>query len=111
MWIGIDFDHTIVDIDKPLPGAKAALQQLKDMGHKILIHSCNGTDWIRKVLTDNEIPFDGIWGESPADKQKPVCHAYIDDRAIAFNGNWNDALRDLQEMDGRRAKIKTLGVI
>lgn len=105
MLIGIDFDHTIVDGDKPLPGAKEALRKLKDLGYNILIHSCNGSDWIKKVLNNNDIPYDYVW-DSDTDKGKPVCTAYIDDRAVAFRGDWDKALADVEALVGRRKTVK-----
>lgn len=103
-WIAVDFDHTIVDIDKPLPGAKEALEKLKDMGYAIMIHSCNNKGWIQKVLRDNDIPYDYIWDASE-DKGKPVCVAYIDDRGVGFNGDWNDAVKQVEDIENRRANI------
>lgn len=88
MTLGIDFDHTLVEGDVPLPGAKDALQRLHDAGHIILIHSCNNPDWIRRVLNNNEMYYDGVW----EGQGKPVCDWYIDDRAIPFNGSWGAVL-------------------
>lgn len=105
MLIAVDFDHTLVCLDKPIPGAKEAMQKLKDMGHNILIHSCNNPEWIRKVLSNNEIPYDYIWGDSEHDKGKPVCAAYIDDRGIGFDGDWDKAIQEVEEMENRRKKI------
>jgi hypothetical protein len=98
MLIGIDFDHTIVHGDKPIAGVKDALHKIRDAGHKILIHSCNGSDWIKKVMDQNELPYDYIWNSSEHDKGKPVCAAYIDDRAVAFDGDWDKALQDLHKL-------------
>ena len=96
MDIAIDFDHTLVDHDKLLPGAKEAVWKLKEAGHYILIHSCNTKGWIEKVLNDNDVPYDYIW--SKEDMGKPVCACYIDDRAIHFNGNWKEALDEVEKV-------------
>lgn len=103
-WIGVDFDHTLVNIDQPLPGAKEAMERLKDMGYAIMIHSCNNADWIKKVLRDNDIPFDYIWNPSE-DKGKPACDAYVDDRGVGFDGDWNKAIQEIQNIEQRRAAI------
>lgn len=99
------FDHTIVDVDKPLPGAKEGMQALRDKGFKIMIHSCNERDWIEKILNYFDIPYDYIWNRVD-DAGKPVCFAYIDDRAVGFNGDWNDALEQVTNMEVRRSKIR-----
>lgn len=88
MVIGVDFDHTLVERDTPLPGAKEAMHALKDAGHTILIHSCNNPEWIRLVLSNNDIPYDGVW----EGHGKPVCDWYVDDRAAHFNGDWPSML-------------------
>jgi hydroxymethylpyrimidine pyrophosphatase-like HAD family hydrolase len=98
LLLGIDFDHTIVNGDQVLPGAKEAIQLLKDKGCAILIHSCNNKDWITKVLRANDIPFDYIW-DSANDVGKPVCDWYIDDRAIGFRGDWNAVVREVYGND------------
>lgn len=96
--IAVDFDHTInnnTDISegerysKPFPGAKESLKALKERGHKIMIFSCNRSQWIEEWMTHWEIPYDYIWSGD-----KPVCDAYIDDLAVAFRGNWNEALKE-----------------
>jgi ribonucleotide monophosphatase NagD (HAD superfamily) len=103
-WVAIDFDHTIVDYDKPLPGAKEALQELRDKGYKLMIHSCNNESWIRRILDSNEIPYDSIWNSD--DRGKPVCAAYIDDRAVAFTGDWRAAVAEVYGIEQRRETIK-----
>lgn len=103
MLIGVDLDHTLVHIDKPLPGAKEAMQKLKELGHNILIHSCNNVGWIKKVLNDNDIPYDYIWG-SEHDLGKPVCAAYIDDKAVAFRGDWEQSLKDVEALVEQASK-------
>lgn len=109
MLIAVDFDHTLVDRDKPLAGAKEALQKLRDDGHKILIHSCNNHDWIQRVLNNNDMPYDYIW--STEDRGKPVCDVYVDDRAIGFRGNWTETLKDIETMLEIRAGLRKLGIL
>ena len=92
MLIGIDFDHTIVDsaTAEPLPGVRDAISRLRELGHKILVHSCNNPRYIKQWMLDHDIRHDYIW----EDKGKPVCDIYIDDRAyrFPFNGDWNEEL-------------------
>ena len=92
--IAIDFDHTIVEGDKPLPGAREALRLLKEKGFHITIHSCNNPEWIKKVLDNNDIPYDRIW-VAPG---KPIAHAYVDDRAVHFDGSWTKALNEIHKV-------------
>jgi hypothetical protein len=91
MLIAVDFDGTLVSGDKAIPGAKEAINTLREQGHKIMIFSCNNTDWIKKVLADNDIRYDYIWPEA-----KPVYDLLIDDRNIEFNGDWMVALGKAQ---------------
>lgn len=105
MLIAVDFDHTLVNLDKPLPGAREAMEILRREGHKIMIFSCNNEDWIRKVLDNNEIPYDYIY-----EGTKPNCGAYIDDRAIGFTGDWDRAVADVARLQERRDRIKLLAL-
>lgn len=91
MVLAIDFDGTLVHKDAPLPGAKDILWQFHDLGYYILIHSCNNSGWIRRVLNDNDMYYDEVWEE----KGKPIADWYIDDRAVPFEGNWEAILRKL----------------
>lgn len=106
MLIAVDFDHTLVDREEPLPSARWAMRELRDKGHKILIYSCNNPQWIERVLNKHDIPYDWIYDGKYG---KPVCDAYIDDRGIGFNGNWSEALEELDSLDERRNKIKEIG--
>jgi beta-phosphoglucomutase-like phosphatase (HAD superfamily) len=103
-WVCVDFDHTLVELDTPLPGAKEAMQSLKDKGYGIIIHSCNNKGWIEKVLRANDIPFDYIWDAS-VDKGKPVADAYIDDRAVGFAGDWKATVEEVVNIEKRRERI------
>lgn len=108
--IGVDFDGTLHDWEHPVPGrrmgppfpgAKEAMQALRARGYRILIHSCNRPKVIRDWLTYWEIPFDHIWGELPGQEgTKPICVAYIDDRAVGFKGDWSTTLSNTLDLLG-----------
>lgn len=91
--IAVDLDHTLVNGDVPIPYAKEAINILREHGHKIIIHTCNSTDWAKKVLDNHSIRYDHIWTDK--DGKKPVCDLYTDDRGFAFEGNWETALEEI----------------
>lgn len=103
--IAVDFDHTIKnDGDAVLPGAITALQTLRDAGFSILIHSCNDPEWIRLFLNNHTVPYDDIW----EGHGKPICFAYVDDRGVGFDGDWDKVLTDIAGIEDRRTHIKGL---
>ena len=115
--IAVDLDGTILEMDwvqwaekrmgyfgKPKPGAIEALTLLKNMGYKIIVHTCRtnvrmnpqyslGTLWImiENVLNYHKIPFDEVWVETG----KPIADYYIDDRGIKFE-NWEQVLKEIK---------------
>lgn len=103
--IGVDFDNTLVFGDKALPGAKEAINILREKGHKIVIHSCNNASWIERVLNNNDIRFDWIY-EYKDGSGKPLCDLYVDDKSYHFKGNWHDEVTDimlrLEGLDNRK---------
>lgn len=96
MVIAIDFDGTIVNGTRPLPGAREAINILREKGHEIIIFSCNGKDWIKSILENNDIRYDWI----SEGTQKPVAHVYIDDRGIGFRGDWEATLKEVETIAG-----------
>lgn len=108
----IDFDGTLCkfefpDVGPPEPDIKEALDKLKELGYRILIHSVRtATYWddgkrnhhiqaIEKFMEENKLPYDEILiGEN---MDKPMAIAYIDDKAIRYNGNWLDIVKQLGE--------------
>lgn len=105
-----DFDDTICewaypDMGEPKEGVKDALQKIKDMGYEIHILSCRTSHEIKKYpidrqeqvrameryLDEHEIPYDEV-----LNKDKPLAHWYIDDRAIGFRNNWEDVVKEIE---------------
>ena len=113
--IMIDFDDTIHDYaagwnggvitGKPLPGAKEAIDALKE-DYEIVIFTTRAAppeidknkspeEQIKRVgkwLDEHGIYYDKVTGE------KLGALAYVDDRAVRFEGNWNYVLQKIREI-------------
>jgi len=112
--ICVDFDNTVCDSKfpnegPPINGAKEALEELKRDGWEIHILSCRTSpsvykypidriEQVRKMeqfLKENNIPFDKV-----LNMDKPIAYCYIDDRAVAFRGDWKQAIIDVKKLNG-----------
>ena len=97
--ICIDFDGVIHDNlnykgtrvinGNLIPGTKEALKKLSEH-HTVIIHSARCEDDeamqnIAKWLKKHELNYAVV-------KNKPNAHIFIDDRAICFNGKWDETL-------------------
>lgn len=101
-YVCIDLDGTIAHykawegetvFGEPVEGVQRALAQLQQQGWKIIIYTTRSNQTlIEGYLKKHAIPFDYINcnPDQPANAigGKPYAEAYIDDRAIQFNGNW-----------------------
>ena len=100
LTLAVDFDGTLVDESNDgsflvLPGARETMEHFREAGYRIVIHTCRigiameegrlkqETAIIKQTLEHFAIPYDEIY-MAP----KMVADLYIDDRAIAFAGNW-----------------------
>ncbi len=105
--LAVDFDGVIAHYDgwkgygvlgKPIAGAAETLQRLRDNGWKIIIHTTRGEDEIAGYLHHHDIPFDEINKNSDlavSNPGKPPATCYLDDRAVRFAGNWDQAFEDV----------------
>ena len=111
MRIIIDFDNTIAKahnypgMGQPMHGVREALEALREAGHTIAIHSCRMSEdvydsahkrnaqrlSIAAYLLRHSIPYDEIINYS-----KPVGDVYIDDKALRFEGNWDDMVDEVK---------------
>lgn len=103
----IDFDGVIYKYssgwsegliyDEPIKGAREAIRRLRKDGYKVFIFTSRLSkiaqgkqgikiqkQMIEKWLNENDIEVDGITGD------KIPAEVYIDDRAIRFEGIWNN---------------------
>lgn len=107
MKICIDFDDTICDNEKvlpgyrmgrPFPGAKDVITKLKDEGHSIVILSAKASNFsgikaIKDWMKYFDIPYDDVTNIKP---QK--IDIIIDDKAIPFRGNWSSVEREIENV-------------
>ena len=118
--ICIDFDGVIADftddinvLGKIIPGAAPALRELPSSGYKIIIHTARPADKdniarLADYLNKWEIPFDEINTNSdcPWPAQKPIADLYIDDRALRFNGNWQETLKEAKIFSMLKSRLR-----
>lgn len=95
--IAIDFDGVLATYDgwkgddkvgDPLPGAIEFLKRLKAEGYNPVIHSTRQYGVLKRWVNDHAPDL----GKIEIASVKPPAMAYIDDRAVRFNGSFDDAL-------------------
>ncbi len=97
----IDIDGTICSQEKsenyskaiPLEGALDTLKKIKKRGYNIVLFTArhfNHWETTKEWLKKYNVVYDQIvFG-------KPTSKYYIDDRAIKFDGNWNDVFEKIK---------------
>lgn len=94
MILAIDFDNTIVsqdraynDLDTPLefmPGAKEALESLRNAGHTVVVYSARANralreDWqLNPLWRDGKVPFDLAWWERNRELNEARWHQMLE---------------------------------
>lgn len=109
--ICIDIDGTLVHYEEwkgeeyfggIIEGAAFATHKLHENGWYIIIYSTRANkELISRFLDDSKIEFDSI-NENPnqpenAKDGKPYADIYVDDRAICFNGDWEQTLMEIEK--------------
>ena len=114
----LDFDGVINDypgwqnegyseiLGEPMGGAKEAIKALRNRGYLVLVHStrCSysgGMVAITEYLNKYNIRVDGVCSN------KPPADVYVDDKAVAFRGDWGQTLRDVETLVENTAQISS----
>lgn len=86
-----DLDYQLCD---PIPGAREALQKLREDGYFLILHTARHINKLRATqqwLNEHGIPFDHLV------MGKPTARYYIDDRALRFEGDWSAMLDRIRQ--------------
>lgn len=80
--------------DPPVEGIDRAIHEIRAAGYEVVVVSTrcateSGMEAVREYLIDNGIEVDAV------QKEKPPAIAYIDDRAICFDGHPETLLHQL----------------
>lgn len=84
-WRGPEFFHG------PREGAREFLSDLHASGFRVVILTVRWHEWVRAWLEANAL---SEFVDEVTDR-KPPAHAYVDDRAVCFRGDFNDTLRQI----------------
>ena len=71
----------------PRPGAREFLMRLHQAGYFVRIFTVRWVGWVEQWLAENDL---AGYVDSVTDKKLPA-QVYLDDRAVCFRGNFDDA--------------------
>jgi phosphoserine phosphatase len=85
-WKGADYFHP------PRPGAEEFLRALGESGYRVIVFTIRWAEHVEAWLREHGLQ------ELVAEvtDKKPVAHVYLDDRAICFQGDFEQALRQIR---------------
>ncbi len=75
----------------PRPGAREFLIRLNEAGFRVCVFTCRWFEWAREWLDENQL---GAYVAEVTNQKVPAV-AYLDDRAICFRGNFEDAYQQI----------------
>ena len=83
--------------DPPVPGIQEALKEIHDAGYEVVVVSTRCKTVLGRMAIENWLDMYGITQEvDKVCKEKPPAIAYIDDRAICFDGHPETLLKKIQ---------------
>jgi phosphoserine phosphatase len=86
-WRGPEFFHP------PREGAREFLSALHGSGFRVVILTVRWHEWVRAWLEQHGL---SEFVDEVTDR-KPPAHAYVDDRAVCFRGDFSETLRHILE--------------
>lgn len=75
----------------PRPGAREFLVKLNDSGFRVCIFTVRWFEWVEQWLEENGLR---TYVDCVTDKKMPA-QVYLDDRAVCFRGNFDDAFEQI----------------
>jgi hypothetical protein len=85
-WRGPEYFHP------PRPGAADFLRRLNASGYRVVVFTVRFHGWVEAWLRENGLMND----VAEITDRKPPAHVYLDDRAVCFRGDFDQALREIQ---------------
>ena len=83
--------------DPPVPGIQEALKEIHDAGYEVVVVSARCKTVLGRMAIENWLDMYGMTQEvDKVCKEKPPAIAYIDDRAICFDGHPETLLKKIQ---------------
>ena len=83
--------------DPPVPGIQEALKEIHDAGYEVIVVSTRCKTVLGRMAIENWLDMYGMTQEvDKVCKEKPPAIAYIDDRAICFDGHPETLLKKIQ---------------
>ena len=83
--------------DPPVPGIQEALKEIHDAGYEVVVVSTRCKTVLGRMAIENWLDMYGMTQEvDKICKEKPPAIAYIDDRAICFDGHPETLLKKIQ---------------
>jgi hypothetical protein len=84
-WRGPEYFHP------PRDGAREFLEGLQAAGYRVVVFTVRWHEWVREWLVRHGL---GELVDDVTDR-KPPAHAYLDDRAVCFEGDFGHALEKI----------------
>lgn len=83
--------------DPPVPGIQEALKEIHDAGYEVVVVSTRCKTVLGRMAIENWLDMYGMTQQvDKVCKEKPPAIAYIDDRAICFDGHPETLLKKIQ---------------
>jgi hypothetical protein len=86
-WKGADYFHP------PRPGAEQFLRALGEHNYRVIVFTVRWAEHVEQWLESHGLRH--LVAE--VTDKKPAAHVYLDDRAICFQGDFQQALRQIQD--------------
>jgi beta-phosphoglucomutase-like phosphatase (HAD superfamily) len=77
--------------DSPRPGAEAFLRALTERGFDVVVFTTRHHAQVRRWLQQHGL----LTYVSGVTRRKPPAHVFVDDRAVCFRGDFDEALDEI----------------